>query len=234
MSDVVAYARVWTQITSVITAVGVGMSILLLSPFVTLAAVALISLAAFMILGLVTDSMHPTMPAGNSLRRLLVRALSVGGGVIAFAAIFAVSYPVALLLLILLVTTSPPVVRRLRRLPKREVHVDAEKVATPNGDAGVSRGTESVSLPACEGPDLSATDVTELCRQFRHTFWDLRDMADPHEKLRLVAQRQGIIDELTRRDPEAVLVWLHSGARASGSPEKYFQPRHHPSGSDPT
>lgn len=231
------YERIWTQITAVVVAVGVGISILLLRPFVTVAAVALISLAAFMILGLVTDSLHPqTRPAGQSMGRLLARSLSIGGAVIGFAAFFAVSYPVALLLLVVLVSTSPPVMRRLRGKPKRELKVDADNADNPgkaNEDADMSEATESLSSAVCEETDLSATDVTELCRLLRHTFWDLRDSSDPAEKLRLVAHRQRIIDELARRDPEAVLVWLRSGARASGSPEKYFQPKPHSSGSDP-
>jgi hypothetical protein len=238
--DAMTYERIWTQITGVVVAVGVGISILLLRPFVTVAAVALISLAAFMILGLVTDSLHPqTRPAGHSIGRLLARSLSIGGAVIGFAAFFAVSYPVALLLLVVLVSTSPPVMRRLRGRPKRELRVDpenaenAENPARAIGDAAVSGTTESLSPAVCEETDLSATDVTELCRLLRHTFWDLRDTSDPAEKLRLVAHRQRIIDELALRDPEAVLVWLRSGARASGSPEKYFQPKPHSSGSDP-
>jgi hypothetical protein len=235
--DVMRYERIWTQITGVVVAVGVGISILLIRPFVTVAAVALISLAAFMILGLVTDSLHPqTRPAGRSTGRLLARSLSIGGAVIGFAAFFAVSYPVALLLLVVLVSTSPPVMRRLRGKPKREAKLDAENAdspATAKRDAEASEATESLSSAVCDETDLSATDVTELCRLLRHTFWDLRDTADPAEKLRLVAHRQRIIDELARRDPEAVLVWLRSGARASGSPEKYFQPKPHSSGSDP-
>jgi predicted lipid-binding transport protein (Tim44 family) len=173
------------------------------------------------------------------MRGLLARSLSIGGAVIGFAAFFAVSYPVALLLLVVLVGTSPPAIRRLRRQPKREPKVDAENAenagnsGSANGDAEVSEETESLSSAVCEETDLSATDVTELCRLLRHTFWDLRDTSDPAEKLRLVAHRQRIIDELARRDPKAVLVWLRSGARASGSPEKYFQPKPHSSGSDP-
>jgi hypothetical protein len=73
-----------------------------------------------------------------------------------------------------------------------------------------------------------------LCVQLRRTFWELRDASDAEQVLRLVTRRQRIIDELTRRDPDAMAVWLRSGARASGSPERYFQAGPRSDGPDPT
>jgi hypothetical protein len=87
-------------------------------------------------------------------------------------------------------------------------------------------------VQATDRHGLGAMQVSELCVLWRVTFWDLRDATDPDERLSIAVRRQELLDELVRRDPEAMREWLVSGARASGGLERFLAGRPRRRGSD--
>lgn len=65
----------------------------------------------------------------------------------------------------------------------------------------------------------------ELCRAWRHSFTLLRGAGTAGERSRLAALRQDYLDELERRNPEALQAWFASGARAASGLERFVAPR---------
>jgi hypothetical protein len=208
---------------TLLIAAGVGIATLVWSPLVCFAAVGLISLFVLAVLEVFAGlAATPDRPGTGTLHSRLRRAVTCGGGLVALAALLQLSSPVTLALLLGLGLTSPPVTTRVRRssmhrgVGKRH---DSQRPAT-----GARGGAVTVDPPMDESADdLGTCEVRLLCLHLRRTFWAMHETTDPDELLRLVTRRQRIIDELTRRNPQAMATWLESGARASGSPEKYFR-----------
>ncbi|MFD7160436.1 hypothetical protein ACFV9C_38005 [Kribbella sp. NPDC059898] len=104
-------------------------------------------------------------------------------------------------LLSIVACTSPPAVRSLRRAA----------VGDPRG--------------------RSLGETTEdLCSEWRQTYVDLQQARTPAARLRVVMRRQRCLDELERRDPDALHTWLSLAASASGDPTRFFE---RPSSAEP-
>jgi hypothetical protein len=240
--------RWWSSLLALLIAAGVGVAALVWSPLVCVSAVGLISLFVLAVLEVFTGP-PPAQgrPKASSLRRRLRQAVTSGGGLVALAALLQVSSPVTLALLLLLGLTSPPVTSRLRRASVHGGHREGQDSPPPTGardghdgavgvglGVGLGVGVGDTAPVAKAADDLGTCEVRMLCLQLRRTFWAMHETTDPEELLRLVTRRQRIIDELTRRNPQAMATWLESGARASGSPEKYFRTEPGPEGPRPT
>ncbi|MEU8225697.1 hypothetical protein [Kribbella sp. NPDC048915] len=83
------------------------------------------------------------------------------------------------------------------------------------------------SLAIADEPltELDALDDEALCLAWRRSYRRLEAARTPAERLVVVEQRQRYLDELDRRSPDGLAAWLAAGARASGNPLPYLDPR---------
>jgi hypothetical protein len=70
--------------------------------------------------------------------------------------------------------------------------------------------------------DYQALSDRELCRVWRVSFCALQDARTALAKERIFTLRHAYLQELERRDPDAIRAWLAAGARAAGGPEKFL------------
>ncbi|QNN51868.1 hypothetical protein [Nocardioides mesophilus] len=148
-------------------------------------------------------------------------------------------------LLILVHALSPTMLRRLTRLSGHSLRSSVDRVrAAASGEAPLEprpsreprrKPTSSPSPPAVEWPPTPVADaevealevpdlvaVEDLCLAWQSSFLALKRCTTPEARLRVVAERQACLDELERRDPEALHAWLDDGARAASTPNKYL------------
>lgn len=83
------------------------------------------------------------------------------------------------------------------------------------------------------GVPRSLTDA-QLCLAWRASFTALQRSTGLAHRGRLVAARQGYLDELERRDPSGFRRWLAAGARPGSDPTKYLTTARLPGPSDGT
>ncbi|WP_132194879.1 MULTISPECIES: hypothetical protein [Kribbella] len=67
-----------------------------------------------------------------------------------------------------------------------------------------------------------AVTTAELCRQWQDSYQTLRDATTAAARLRIVETRQLYLDELERRDPIGLRVWLGENASAAGNPSRFL------------
>ena len=119
---------------------------------------------------------------------------------------------------------SSPVVVRLRPGNAR-----SGSVPPPTGTPTQRDSADGSQVPRdcdhLEGTRVEQLDDDALFRLWRRTFWQLEGQPTVDELARLVALRQTCLDELARRNPDALRAWLESGARASGGPERFWRRR---------
>ena len=65
----------------------------------------------------------------------------------------------------------------------------------------------------------------ELCLAWQQSFVLTRQATDPRRRLHLTRLREAFLDELERRDQDALHAWLHSDAMPAASPLRFFGPR---------
>lgn len=125
-----------------------------------------------------------------------------------------------LLFLAVMGVTTPPAVAFFRQTVGEFTKKNTQRPKTGESQAG-DEAVASEPDPAPTDSLRRLTDV-ELCCLWRHSFWDLESATSADARARIVMYRQEILDELTRRNASAVAAWLASGARASSSPERFF------------
>jgi hypothetical protein len=221
-----SHERRWRQAVALVVAFGVGASLLAWPPLVVVVVLAMLTVVAAALLSLgrepPADAEHP--PAGGPVLVLLRRGLAVAAILESLVVYATFSLPIALALVTLAGATSP----RLWRLVLTPVRREAtQQQAPPRESPAPSDGSASSDAEA-----LAGMAVTDLCVLWRATFWELRDAAGTAERLSIVERRQGLLDELARRDGEAISAWLRSGARASGGLERFLSGRPRRRGSD--
>ena len=64
--------------------------------------------------------------------------------------------------------------------------------------------------------------TSELCALWRKSSAGLRAAATPAARAAVVAARGALLDELERREPEAMARWLATGAREPEGPSDYL------------
>ena len=209
-----SHARWWRRGVALLVASGVGGSLLAWPAYVVVLVLGLLTVMASAMLSLI-EQPPDAAECPHPVRRLLVRGVAVAAAVEATVAVAMFSAPIALGLLLLVLLTSPTcwrLARGQKPAPRR-----------PAASRAVPVPPDSAEEPAPEG--LRAMQLNELCILWRATFWDLRDATDPDERLAIAVRRQALLDELVRRDPDAMRAWLESGARASGGLERFLADR---------
>lgn len=136
----------------------------------------------------------------------------VRAGVIGLAAV-----PVVVALLIAPVVAVPLLTIGLA------VWLARRRDRTPDGadDAPTSAGPVAPADPA----DLTDVDIAQLCRDWRRSHWLVRGAGDPAALERATRQREQLLDELFRRDPQGMQRWLDSGPNPSEGPDHYLSGR---------
>lgn len=153
--------------------------------------------------------------AGRSTRGSVAQALlmSVWVGVVTLATTaVAVALPLLAVTLVVVAGVSSP--RCMWYLRAKVAGVERIQEQRLRGDVE-ARAVGSV-------PDVAALADAELCRAWVATFDTLQPAPDWMTLERVALLRQSYLDELERRDPEALVAWLHSGARASSNPGRYL------------
>ena len=226
------HARWWRRAVALLVASGVGGSLLVWPVYVVGLTLGLLTVMTSALLSLVEQP--PTAAAcAHPVRRLLAQGLAVAAATEATVAVAMFSAPIALGLLLLVLVSSPAAWRLAHGRPLRRPHPPAATRSPRNAPARPAPAPVTSDGPRESGRQaLAAMQLTELCVLWRVTFWDLRDATDPEERLAIAVRRQELLDELVRRDPEAMRAWLSSGARPSGGLERFLADRPHHRGSD--
>ncbi|MEP7088837.1 MAG: hypothetical protein ABI776_01920 [Nocardioidaceae bacterium] len=219
------YARRWSALWSVAVAVGIGIGSLEWSPLTVVLLVAMNSVCAAVVMLLLHPAEGQRSRPVRRPRRPGPLSLTIGAGLAALSAVATASPPLALLVLLVAVLTSPVAVRLARRLllPDGQVR--------PPGPSRIPEPSPSESLqptmPLASDPGALAdpADLSDhdLFRLWRRTFWDLLLEGERVPSWEMVELRARCLEELERRNPDAVRAWLESGARASGGPEKFWR-----------
>ena len=155
-----------------------------------------------------------------SLVRIAAASASAGGGLaLALVGLGVVGAIAACLVLLTSVVSSPWALGFVRsRLGPRD-----------NGKAwggGVPEAPLECDPDPVSGPtlpqDLQALSDRQLCRVWRVSFCALQDARTALAKERIFTLRHAYLNELERRDPDAIRAWLAAGARAAGGPERFL------------
>ena len=86
--------------------------------------------------------------------------------------------------------------------------------------AGRSEVVPAAEQPPPPTPETLSTP--ELCLAWRRSYLALLDVTSSPARCRIVRQRQCLLDELERRDPDGFTRWLDTGARAGSDPGRYL------------
>jgi hypothetical protein len=105
--------------------------------------------------------------------------------------------------------------------PRCLLHLRSKFAGVEQVEYGRLRGHVDACAVA-SGPDVVALADAELCQAWVATFETLQSAPDWMALERVAMLRQSYLDELERRDPDALVAWLHSGACASSNPGRYL------------
>ena len=86
--------------------------------------------------------------------------------------------------------------------------------------AGRSEVVPAAEQPPPPTPETLSTP--ELCLAWRRSYLALLDVTSSPARCRIVCQRQCLLDELERRDPDGFTRWLDTGARAGSDPGRHL------------
>jgi hypothetical protein len=224
------YRDAWVSVTAVVATVGAVVALLTWTMAGVLSAFA----AASVMGGGMTAALQPTNTP-RPFRRVLVGAVSSGGGVVAAGGLMVLLGPAFAPVLIVVGLSSPPVVTRARRWLglhtngawNRSAAAPADRPADgapPDTDAAVTEsGPCAVQHPVVPAPET--LDDGALCWAWRRSYVTLQRASTPAAQLRAVQARQAYLDELERRNADGLSAWLASGARAAGDPTRFILQR---------
>jgi hypothetical protein len=98
--------------------------------------------------------------------------------------------------------------------------------STAPGQAAAVRHEPEVAEeipPVVTTKEVQRMTDAELCLAWRRSFVTLRSTRSPARRAGVVSLRQEILDEMEFRHPVGLRVWLHSGARAAGGPDRFLR-----------
>ncbi len=225
--------RGWTAVTGFLVAVGIFAALTVLGPFVALS----LFLAAA-VLGVVLGIAFLSMGEHDE-SRLLVLALgcgaAVGGMVVTVAGWGRVFGPWTFGILLGLVVTSPYLLRAARRrltpttTPTEDVPVvprpKPRPKPRPRHVASSPPATPPVTPPVAEEVDFvvpDRMDDVDICLAWCSSYVALQRVRTAESRLRVVQMRALYLDDLERRDPDGLVAWIASGARAAGDPSRFL------------
>lgn len=213
------HAMAWRSCVGIVAALGLVCA-LLAWPVVEVAVTFVVTafLAAMWL------AVHATGERGSSDGRVHVsdwlaaasQAARAGIVAVALGGLIALSPPLALLLLVVATVSSPYV---LARVVPRVVPQAGDRPTT------VLPLADDLLLPVGREVDraiVPTLSMTELCHAWRVSYASLAEATSPTHCAAVVASRQACLDEIERRDPDGLHAWLMSGARASGSPQRFL------------
>lgn len=178
--------------------------------------VALVLGAAGLILALLTEptvDLLGALAASGAIALSLGLGMSVGTGKqqdpMRFMPVFLVSLAVVATVSLLIVGVVTPVL--------------IGALITATSPWALARiGVVSGSPSHVDDSVIEAMSTPDLALAWRATCRELAVARDPAMKARVVAIRAALLDELERRDHDAILCWLESGRPAEGDPTQYM------------
>jgi hypothetical protein len=112
------------------------------------------------------------------------------------------------------------------RVGRRLVHAwPVDDRPRDTSDDPVTRAASAVTpAPAPDLPTATLRDLDDeaLCLAWRRSFVQLQQATSASVRMLRVQQRQLLLDELERRNPDGLAAWLASGCRAAGNPLPYL------------
>lgn len=161
---------------------------------------------------------HEDRTRGSRARRLLGAALvggTTGGAFVGYAVVFGAG---VILLAMALLGTSPYAIRAYgRRLRATAETSGARFDAVVAAFAYTGLGF----VPVQRGSELCMLTDEQLCEAWRSSTTALRG-GSPHRLKRTVEDRQRYLDELERRNPNGIAVWLACRDTAERDPLVYL------------
>lgn len=198
------YASVWWTVTGMLGAVGLAAAWTAWTP----SAVAMVFIVG-LVMGVTCRVVVHVLGTPAHPARVIAAGVKAGAVVVAVGGL---TVPVGLAVLpaVLVVAVSSP--RAVAWLLHRRAPEAPGDAASPAAQAGDRRGAQEA------GP---LTDRA-LCRAWRKSYFDLAGSRSLAASLHIVQARQGLLDELERRNPHGLSAWLDSGARAAGDPSRFI------------
>jgi hypothetical protein len=103
---------------------------------------------------------------------------------------------------------------------RRWTHTLSQRLSPSRGAVAGAETAPPLTVP---GTDVARLSNLELCHAWRHSYPALQRSHDHLERARLVAWRQILLDEIEKRDSEALRKWLNADAQPSNSPESFLR-----------
>ena len=215
------YRLGWMVLVYALGAVGAAVT-MINAPWGAVVAVAAASAVIFCLASVA--SRGRTSPIGSP--QLLTTAMVGAAGGLAILGSAAFVGLVGLVTAVLLVALSPPAITWYASGVRATLVAQFSRRLLSANDSG-DGGDHSDLFDSAHGlrdVPRSLTDA-QLCLAWRTSFTALQRSKGLAHRGRLVAARQGYLDELERRDPSGFRRWLAAGARPPSDPSKYVNTR---------
>jgi hypothetical protein len=218
----------WTTVAALVTVLGACVAVERLGLSVS----ATFYLLSAMLVAALAAALQPE--DAPKVWRASVRPGVVGGAAAlgTFGMVFLLG-PVALLILPAGVLASPPGRRWWRRRfggGPRFFPTPGPHGLTHTGEPDPASVAATTTVPIPDSPTSPPEYMSDadLCRAWRRSYALLKRSGSVNARLMVVQQRQRYLDELERRNPWGLSVWLCSGARAASDPSRYIRQRADP------
>lgn len=205
----------WTLVTVVAALVG-GVGVIALPAAMSGAWFAVGLLVAFGVM-----SAHVTRPGGGTA----LRAGAIAGAVtvatcLVLAGLVAIMGAVAALVIpLLLIALGVWAWRRRGTWRTATTSAGFGPGIAPPAAEPVAQQQAAVAAPMVVADTVS---TQALCAAWCRTYWLLRDLPPGPACAQVLRTREGLLDELERRDPVGFHRWLDTGARAGSDPGRYL------------
>jgi hypothetical protein len=209
LGDVWVYPTIWVRGWLLCATGGVCLAMLLWPPMVALSVSVVAVLGAGAYLARARRRLPDRLVLGDYGCSRLELSAALGLGLVGLRALGDVSPGLVLATLLALVLSHPKVVQAALRL----VAPSATPPEAVVGGAG----------PGAAAVSPASLTTAELCEAWRDSFRLVSAAGSSQELQRAVVLRQGLLDEMARRDAAGLSAWLESGARPSGAPERYLR-----------
>lgn len=101
-----------------------------------------------------------------------------------------------------------------------------ERTNSARRDRAITLGGAGPPLGPVAAVGSEALATATLCGAWQRSYWMLQDLPAGPTRVQLVAQRQAVLDELERRDPDGFARWLATDPRAGSDPGRYLRVEH--------
>jgi hypothetical protein len=218
-----AYRLAWLCVSVGLAVVGTCAATIVLS---VPASMALFGVAALLIGAVAINSAvgrdDGGTPLGTILRLVVWRSFIGGTASVSLIGWWSLLGAWTCLLTVSVVGGSPYAVRWYVRWRSQRPGPSA-LVQRPDSPPRVNPASRNIDQPSrCARDELSSLSDAALCQAWRVSFSELRDSPSQSQRMRIVEERQQYLDEFERRNPEGLMAWLASGARAAANPSRFI------------